>query len=165
MNADSKAHLLSDATKSEIEMWLAKYPANQRRSAIIPALHAVQDANNGHLESDLIDAAADFIGIPRIAAVEVATFYSMYEHKPVGKHKLCVCTNISCMLRGSDAVVTKLKDKLGIGFGETTADGKYTLKEVECLGACVNAPAMQVGNDYHENLTPEKIESLLEELS
>jgi NADH-quinone oxidoreductase subunit E len=92
---------------------------------------------------------------------EVATFYSMYELKPVGKHKICVCTNISCMLRGSDEVVEHLRKKLGIGLGETTPDKKFTLKEVECLGACANAPMFQIGREYHEDLTPEKIDDIL----
>jgi NADH-quinone oxidoreductase subunit E len=99
-----------------------------------------------------------------IAVYEVATFYSMYELKPVGKHKLCVCTNVSCMLCGSDDVVNHLKEKLGIDFGEVTKDGQYSLKEVECLGACVNAPVMQVGEEYYEHLTPEKIDEILAQL-
>ena len=128
------------------------------------ALRIVQDQNGGHLTLELMDAVAEYLQMPQISVYEVATFYSMYEHKPVGKHKLCVCTNISCMLRDSKSVVDHLQKKLGIGFGEVTEDGEFSLKEVECLGACVNAPVMQVGEHYHEHLDPEKIDALLEEL-
>ena len=164
MVAESKAHLLSDAVKQDVDKWLAKYPADQRRSAVIPGLHIVQAANNGSLDNDLIEALADYLEIPRIAAFEVATFYSNYEHKPVGKYKIGICSSIACKLRGSDSITAHFKDKLGVGFGETTADGQYTLKHVECLGACVNAPVVQVGDTYHEDLTPEKVDKLLEEL-
>jgi len=128
------------------------------------ALRIVQDANNGYLSNSLMDAVADYLEMPKISVYEVATFYSMYEHKPVGKHKICVCTNISCMLCGSDQVVDHLKQRLGIGFGETTEDGRFTLKEVECLGACVEAPMFQIGKDFHVNLTPEKIDAILDGL-
>jgi NADH-quinone oxidoreductase subunit E len=99
-----------------------------------------------------------------IAVEEVATFYSMYEHKPAGRHKICICTNISCMLCDSDMVVNHLQNKLGIKYGEVTADGKFSLKEVECLGACVNAPVVQIGNTYYENLTPQKLDEIIDSL-
>lgn len=111
-----------------------------------------------------MDAIAEYLDMRPIAVYEVATFYSMYELEPVGKHKICVCTNISCMLLGSDTVVDHLSDKLGINLGETTTDGRFTLKEVECLGACVNAPVIQIGDKYYENLTEEKIDQVLEGL-
>jgi len=155
---------LSDKAKAEIDIWLAKYPEDQRRSAVIPALHVVQDENGGWLSEELMNAVADYLQISRVAVYEVATFYSMYDLKPVGKHKVCVCTNVSCMLANSDEIVQRLKEKLNINFGETSADGKVTLKEVECLGACVNAPVMVVDKTYHEKLTPEKVDQILEEL-
>jgi NADH-quinone oxidoreductase subunit E len=109
-----------------------------------------------------MDELADYLDITPIEVYEVATFYSMYEHKPVGKHKICVCTNISCMLRGSDEVVEHLKKKLGVSdFGEITPDGKFSIKEVECLGACVGAPMFQIGDHYHEHLTTDKIDAIL----
>lgn len=155
---------LTPESIQEIDKWLAKYPADQKQSAVMPALTVAQDQNGGWLTTELMDAIADYLSMPKIAVYEVATFYSMYEHKPVGRHKICVCTNVSCMLCGSDDVVGHLRKKLGIGFGETTEDGKFSLKEVECLAACGGAPAMQIGDDYYEKLTPEKIDSILETL-
>jgi NADH-quinone oxidoreductase subunit E len=111
-----------------------------------------------------MDAVADYLDMPSISVYEVATFYSMYELKPVGKHKICICTNISCMLCGSDDVVAHFRKRLNIGLGETTADGRITLKEVECLGACVGAPMLQIGEHYYENLTPESIDQILDGL-
>ncbi|VAW88217.1 NADH-ubiquinone oxidoreductase chain E [hydrothermal vent metagenome] len=162
--AESKRHLLSDETIGEIDVWVAKYPKDQKQSAVMAALTAVQDANGGWLTQDLMEAVAEYLEMEPISVYEVATFYSMYELKPVGRNKICVCTNISCMLCGSDEVVSHLKNKLGIGFGETTADGKVSLKEVECLGACGGAPMLQIGDQYYENLTPEKIDSILDNL-
>ncbi len=155
---------LSQQACAEIDKWLAKYPADQRRSAVIPALHIVQKENGGWLTKPLIEAVADYLRIPHIAAYEVATFYSQYELDPIGRHKIAVCTNISCMLRGSDDVVDHLQNKLGIKMGETTPDGKVTLREVECLGACVNAPVLQLADTYYEHLTPAKIDEILEGL-
>ncbi len=162
--SDDQSHLLSEAVRAEIDIWLAKYPADRRRSALLPALHAAQDANGGYLTDDLIAATADYIKIPRVFGYEAASFYSMYELKPVGKHKIFVCTNVSCMLNGCDSLVAHLKNKLGVGLGETTADGKIMLKEVECLAACGGAPAMLVNKTYYENMTPAKIDEVLEQL-
>ena len=156
--------LLSPEDCAEIDRWISKYPPEHKLSATMPALRIVQESHGGWLTTELMDAVADYLGVPAMAVYEVATFYSMYELKPVGKHKICVCTNISCMLRGSDDVVAHFKNKLGIHLGETTPDNKFTLKEVECLGACGGAPMMQVGTDYHENLTPEKIDEILAKL-
>lgn len=157
--------LLSDAVRTDIDGWLAKYPPTQRRSALLPALHIVQDANQGYLTDELLDVTADYLEIPRIFAYEVASFYSMYDLKPVGKHKIFVCTNVSCMLNGCDKLVEHLQTKLGIKLGETTADGKITIKEVECLAACGGAPAILVDKTYHENMTPAQLDVLLEQLS
>jgi NADH-quinone oxidoreductase subunit E len=157
--------LLSEESRSEIDAWIAKYPPEQKQSAVMGALRIVQEENGGYLTTELMDAVAEYLEMAPIAVYEVATFYSMYELKPVGKHKICVCTNVSCMLCGSDDIVAHLKQKLNIGFGETTADNKFTLKEVECLGACGGAPMMQIGNKYYENLTSEKIDEILAKLA
>ncbi|KAA3626434.1 MAG: NADH-quinone oxidoreductase subunit NuoE [Proteobacteria bacterium] len=156
--------LLTPASLNEIDQWIDKYPAEQRQSAVMAALRVAQEQNGGWLTSDLMDAVAEYLQMPAIAVYEVATFYSMYELRPVGKTKLCLCTNISCQLRGSEEIVAHLKQRLGVEMGGTTEDGKITLKEVECLGACVNAPVMQVGREYHENLTPESIDAFLDGL-
>ena len=162
--AEPNIELLTEASQSEIDRWVAKYPADQKQSAVMAALRIAQDQNGGWLSNDLIEAVAAYLEMPPIAAYEVATFYSMYDLEPVGRHKVCVCSNISCMLRGSDQVLAHLKERLGVGPGETTEDGRVTVKEVECLGACVGAPMMQVGTEYHENLTPERIDEILEGL-
>jgi len=156
--------MLSEASLKEIAQELAKYPVDRRQSALMAALRIAQN-EYGWLSNKLIEHVAGVIQIPPIRAYEVATFYSMYELKPVGKHKICICTNISCMLRGSNEVVNHLIGKLGIEIGETTRDGRITLKEVECLAACSGAPMMQVNQDYYENLTPERIDAVLESLS
>ena len=158
------ATLLSDDVKAAIEKWAEKYPPERRQSAILPALTLVQDANQGYLSNELIDAVADYLTMSCVTAYEVATFYSLYELKPVGRHKIGVCTNISCMLSGCDKIVKHLKERLKINFGETTADNKFTLKEVECLGACANAPVVHIGQRYYENLTTKEIDKILDNL-
>jgi len=160
----AKVALLTEASRKDIDTWIAKYPEDKKQSAVMSALRIAQDQNAGYLNDDLIDAVAEYLDMESIAVYEVASFYSMYELKPVGKYKICVCTNISCMLCGSDEIVGHLEKKLGITFGEVTQDGKFSLKEVECLGACVNAPMLQVGDTYHENLTPESIDKLIDNL-
>ncbi|MBI3771990.1 MAG: NADH-quinone oxidoreductase subunit NuoE [Gammaproteobacteria bacterium] len=162
--SSSKLHLITDASRAEIDTWIAKYPVERKQSAVMPALRILQDQNGGWLTNDLMDAVAEYLDMPAIAVYEVATFYSMYEHKPVGKHKISVCTNISCLLCGSEDLVRHLEVKLGVKLGQTTGDGKFTLKEVECLGACCGAPMMQIGRQYFENLTPEKIDQILDSL-
>lgn len=160
----SKLQLISEESRRDIDKWVAKYPSERKRSAVMSALRIVQDANGGFLTQDLMDAVAEYLEMEPISVYEVATFYSMYELKPVARNKISVCTNISCMLCGSDQVVSHLKKRLGVGLGQTTADGKITLKEVECLGACCGAPMMQVNREYHEFLTPEKIDAILDRL-
>ncbi len=165
MSEQSEKTLLQYMTAEQmqdIDQWIAKYPANQRQSAVMSTLRVVQEAHN-HLTPELMDAIAAYLEMPSIAVYEVASFYTMYEHKPVGKHLINVCTNISCQLRDSKEVVTYLQKKLGIQLGETTIDGRFTLRSVECLGACVNAPMMQVDKDYHENLTTDSIDEVLEQ--
>ncbi len=156
--------LLTKDSRAEIDRWIAKYPADQKQSAVMAALRIVQEQNEGHLTTELMDAVAQYLQMDPIAVYEVATFYSMYEMKPVGRHKICVCTNISCMLCGSEEIVEHLKKKLGIGFGEVTPDGRFSLKEVECLGACVGAPMFQIGEHYYEHLTTEKVDRILNEI-
>jgi len=160
----SKLHLISDVSKSDIDSWIVKYPPEQKCGAVMAALRIMQDQNSGSLTPDIMAAIAEYLEMQPIEVYEVATFYSMYELKPVGTHKICVCTNISCLLCGSKQVVDHLEQKLGIKMGEVTADGKFSLKEVECLGACVNAPMCQIGNDYHEKLTPEILDKILDGL-
>lgn len=156
--------VLSHRAKAAIDKWLTKFPENQRQSAVLYALTIVQEENGGFLAEPQMDCVAAYLGMPRIAVYEVASFYSLFELKPVGRHKISVCTNISCMLCGSENVVKHLKHRLKIDFGETTADGKFTLKEVECLAACGGAPAMQIGKQYYEKLTPDRIDHILDEL-
>lgn len=146
----------------EIDKWIAKYPAEQRQSAVMSALTIIQE-EHGFLTSELMDKLAEYLRMPPIAVYEVASFYSMYELEPIGKNLISVCTNISCKLCGSSSIIEHLKNKLQIKVGETTSDGKFTLREVECLGACVNAPMMQINKNYHENLTADKVDEILEE--
>lgn len=159
-----KSGLFSEQVRQQIDKWIAKYPPEWKQSAVMGALRVVQEDNGGWLTTELMDKVAAYLDMAPIAVYEVASFYSMYEHKPVGKHKICMCTNISCMLNGSDNLVQHLEDRLSIKLGETTKDGQYTLKEVECLGACVGAPMMQIGDKYYENLTPELLDSILDSL-
>lgn len=157
--------IIQGQVKADIDHWIAQYPQGQQKSAVMPGLSVIQVANGGYLTEALMDELADYLEITPIEVYEVATFYSMYEHQPVGKHKICVCTNISCMLRGSDEVVDHLKKRLGVSdFNELSADGKFSIKEVECLGACVGAPMFQIGDHYHEHLTSEKIDAILASL-
>lgn len=156
---------LSDHIAAEIDRWVAKFPPDRKRSAVLSALHAVQHENNGYLTTELMDAVAAYLELPNILVYEVASFYSMFETKPVGRHHISVCTNISCMLRGSQEVVDYVETKLGIKTGESTPDGRIYLKrEEECLAACCGAPMMMVDHVFHENLTPEIIDNVLDEL-
>jgi NADH-quinone oxidoreductase subunit E len=157
---------LSAPVRAEIDHWLAKFPPDRKRSAVIAALHAAQHENKGFLTTDLMDAVAAYLELPNILVYEVASFYSMFETKPVGRHHISVCTNISCMLRGSQEVVEYIENKLGIKTGESTPDGRIYLKrEEECLAACCGAPMMMVDHVYHENLTPPLIDKILDELT
>ncbi|MBA4696051.1 MAG: NADH-quinone oxidoreductase subunit NuoE [Legionella sp.] len=154
--------LLSSEGIHEINEWIAKYPPQQKQSALLSALRIAQE-EKGYLTPEVMDAVADYLEIPATVAYEVATFYSMYDTKPVGRNRINVCMSISCKLCDSSKLLSHMKKKLGIELGETTTDGRYTLRAVECLAACVNAPMMQVNKDYHENLTPEKIDAILEQ--
>ncbi len=159
------AGLLDGHTRAEIDEWLKKYPADRKRSAVLAALRAAQHQNQGYLTDELIAAVADYLDLPKVQVLEVATFYSMFETRPVGRHHVAVCTNISCMLMGSDSVVEYVEKKLGIKTGESTPDGRIYLKcEEECLAACSEGPMMQVDHVYHTQLTPEKIDEILDGL-
>jgi NADH-quinone oxidoreductase E subunit len=143
---------------------IAKYPRGRQASAVLPLLDLAQRQHAGWLPRAAMDYVAQLLGMPPIRVYEVATFYTMFNLRPVGRHHVQVCTNLSCWLRGSDQVVETCCRTLGIGVGETTADGMFTLSEVECLGACVNAPMMQIGDDYYEDLDPAATETILGEL-
>ncbi len=157
--------LLSDHARKEIDAWRKKYPANQPRSAVLAALRAAQHQNQGYLTPELMDAVAVYLELPPIYVYEAATFYSMFETEPVGRHSVSVCTNISCMLCGAEEIVSHIERKLGIRTGETTEDGRIFLKqEEECLAACRNAPMMMVDHVFHENLTLEKVDQILDAL-
>jgi NADH-quinone oxidoreductase subunit E len=156
---------LSAHVREEIDRWVSKFPPDRKRSAVISALHAVQHENHGYLTVPLMDAVAEYLQLPPIQVYEIATFYSMFETKPVGRHHISVCTNISCMLRGADEIVARCEKKLGIKTGESTPDGRIYLKrEEECLAACNNAPMLMVDHVYHENLTPDDVDKILDEL-
>jgi NADH-quinone oxidoreductase subunit E len=156
---------LSDHVREEIDHWVAKYPPDHQRSAVLAALRIVQHDNGGYLTTELMDAVAEYLELPPIAVYEVGTFYSMLETRPVGRHSISVCTNISCMLRGGYEIRDHIEKKLGIRTGESTPDGRFFLKqEEECLAACSFAPMMQVDHVYHENLTPEKVDEILDKL-
>lgn len=162
---NSKTEILSDHTREEIDHWLSKFPEDRKRSAVIGALNAAQHQNQGFLTTDLMDAVADYLDLASIHVYEVASFYSMYETKPVARNNIAICTNISCMLMGADQVVDHIENKLGIKIGESTEDGRIFLKcEEECLAACSGGPMMQVNHVYHEKLTPEKIDEILDGL-
>lgn len=158
--------ILDDKTQQEIDHWIAKYPENQQRSAVVAALLLVQEKNGGWLSHGAMDAVAAYLDLARIEVYEVATFYDMFELKPVGQHKVAICTNVSCMLRGANEIADAAKQRLGIDFNQTTADGKFYLREVECMAACVGAPMCQIDDEhYHENLTPESMVALIDQLA
>jgi NADH-quinone oxidoreductase subunit E len=160
-----KAELLEPATREIIDGWVARFPRDRQRSAVIQSLMAAQDQNGGWLNRELIEAVADYLDIPPVWAAEVASFYSMFDNKPVGRHKVNICTNISCWLNGAEDLVAHAEKKLGIRMGETTDDGRITLKiEEECLAACCGAPMMVVDGHYHEDLDTEKFDKIMDGL-
>lgn len=161
----SEAAILSAHVREEIERWRARFPEDRQRSAVIGALHAVQHENHGYLTAELMNEVAEYLDLPTIQVYEVATFYSMFQTKPVGRHNVAICTNVSCMLRGGEELVEQVEKKLGIKAGESTDDGRiYLKKEEECLAACCGAPMMMVNHKYYENLTPEKVDEILDGL-
>lgn len=159
------SELLSDNVREEIDRWTARFPEGKQRSAVISALHAVQHENGGYLTAELMNAVAEYLSLPTIHVYEVATFYSMFQTKPVGRHNVAICTNVSCMLRGADDIVQHVEVKLGIKLGESTEDGRIYLKqEEECLAACCGAPMMMVDHRYHEDLSKKKVDEILDAL-
>lgn len=155
---------LSTHVREEIDEWLTRYPEDQRRSAVLGALRAVQH-EQGYLSTEIMDAVAEYLRIPAMDVYEAASFYSMFELRPVGRHTIAVCSNVSCMLRGADDLIEHLQNRLGVRLGESTPDGKFYLKrEEECLAACCGAPMMQVDHVYYENLTPQRVDEILDSL-
>ena len=160
-------NILSKHEREDIDGWLKRYPEDQAQSALIAALRAVMHEDH-YLSTEKMDAVADYLSLPKISVYEVASFYSMFEmdEKAAAKNTIAVCTNVSCMLNGSDKVVEHIEEKLGIKMGESTPDGEFFFKiEEECLAACCGAPMMQLNHVYHENLTPDKIDVLLDSVS
>jgi len=156
---------LSAHAREEIDELLSHFPAEQKKSALLGALTVVQHENNGFLTEEIMEAVADYLDLAKIEVYEVASFYSMYELKPVARHNVAICTNICCMLMGSQTLVDHVEKKLGISIGESTADGRiYLKKEEECLAACAGGPMMQVNHVYYEKLTPEKVDEILDSL-
>ena len=156
---------LSAHVKEEIEHWKARFPADRQRSAVISALHAVQHENHGFVTAEQMNAVAEYLDLPTIQVYEVATFYSMFQTREVGRNEVAICTNVSCMLRGAEDIVEHVQNKLGIKLGESTDDGKIFLKtEEECIAACCGAPAMMVNHKYYENLTTEQVDEILDGL-
>ena len=161
----SDADIHSDHVRTEIDRWKARLPEGRQRSAVIGALQAVQHENNGYLTPELMNGVADYLDLPTIQVYEIATFYSMFQTKPVGRHTVSICANVSCMLRGADEIIKCVQNILGVKLGESTEDGRiYLKKEEECLAACCGAPMMMVDHNYHENLTPEIIDTILDDL-
>ena len=162
-HTSSSPGTLSAHVREEIDHWVAKFPEGRQRSAVIAALHAAQHENGGFLTTELMKAVAAYLKLPPIQVFEVASFYSMFETKPVGRHSISVCTNISCMLRGGDDILAHVEKRLGIRAGQSTPDGKFYLKvEEECLAACCGAPMLMIDHVYHENLTPKSVDEILE---
>ena len=164
MNAEAKVQL-SDHAREQVDHWISKFPQGRQRSAVIAALHIVQHDNAGYLTQGLMDAVAGYLNLERVQVYEVATFYSMFETEKVGRHCVSVCTNVSCMLRGSEEIVSHIENRFGIKTGESTPDGKIFLKvEEECLAACTGAPMMMVNHRFYENLTPTSVDEILDGL-
>ena len=165
MNAVPEPALLSEHARAEIDDWLARFPADQKQSAVLAALTVVQHENGGYLTTPLMDAVADYLDMPRIAVYEVGSFYSMFELQPVARHCVAVRTNVSCMLTGADDILAYIEEKLQIKVGESTTDGRIFLKpEEECLAACAGGPMMQVNHVYHTDLTTDKVDQILDAL-
>jgi len=161
----TEKQLLSAHTIEEIDEWLTRYPADKKKSALLAALRAAQHQNDGFLTVPLMNEIAKYLGLAKIEVYEVASFYSMYELEPVARHNVAVCTNVCCMLMGSDTIVDHLQKKLDIKLGESTSDGRIYLKvEEECLAACAGGPMMQVDHKYYTDLTPEKVDEIIDGL-
>ena len=163
--AENLNTVLGEHAREKIDALLTRFPDDQKKSALLGALSVVQHDNKGFLTTELMDAVAAYLSLSKIEVYEAASFYSMYELKPVARNNVAICTNISCMLMGSQNIVDHVENKLGIKIGESTEDGKiYLKKEEECLAACAGGPMMQVNHVYYENLTPEKVDEILDGL-
>lgn len=157
--------VLNAHTREHIDHWVAKFPPDRKRSALIQGLWAAQEQNGGHLSDELITAVTKYLGLPQVWGYEVATFYSMFETQPVGRNNVAICTNISCWLNGAEDIVRHCEQKYGIKLGGTSADGRiYLKKEEECLAACCGAPMMVVNGHYHENLDVTRVDEILDAL-
>jgi NADH-quinone oxidoreductase subunit E len=159
-----KETLLTPELRAEIDKHVAKYPPEWKQSAVMPALTLVQDHNGGWLTRALMDEVAAYLDIPETAVYEVATFYAMYDLEPVGRHKICVCNSVSCMLGGAEDLMHHIETQYKVEPGGTTAYGKFTFKEFECLGACRHAPVVMIDKAYHESVTPDAIDALIDDL-
>ena len=146
---------------SKIDEWIVRYPPEQKRSGVFEALRLMQEENGGFLTIPILDAVADYLDMPKIGVYEVATFFTMFRLNPHGRHVIELCTNVSCMLNGAEELLEYLKTVLEVDINEISKDGLFTIKEVECLGACVNAPVCQIGTEYHEGLTRAKLDQLI----
>jgi NADH-quinone oxidoreductase subunit E len=165
MSAAAEKFTWTEENEAIAQKHIAKYPEGRQQSAVMPLLDLAQRQNGGHVTQEIMEYIADYLEMPAIRVQEVATFYTMYNHKPIGKHHVQVCGTTPCWLRGSDEIMGACRRKLGIEKGQTTEDGMFTLSEVECAGACVNAPVVAIGDDYFEDLTPESMEALLDKLA
>jgi NADH-quinone oxidoreductase subunit E len=157
--------MLTEKTQENIDHWVSKFPPDRKRSALIQALFVTQEENGGWISRELTEAVADYLDLPPVWAHEVVSFYSMFFTEPVGRHKVNICTNISCWLNGAEAIVAHAEEKLGVELGETTGDGRITLvREEECLAGCCGAPMAVVNGHYHENLDIQKLDAILDGL-
>ncbi len=164
MSTAATAFEWNPENQAEAQKHIAKYPEGKQQSAVMPLLHMAQRQNGGHVTQEIMEYIADYLDMPPIRVQEVATFYTMYQHKPVGQYHVEVCGTTPCWLRGAGDVMAACQKKLGIKKGETTDDGLFTLSEVECAGACVNAPVVAINNHYYEDLSPELMEQLLDDI-
>lgn len=162
--APNEPFSFTDENVAEANRIIAKYPEGRQQSAVMPLLYLAQKQNDGWLSQAALEYIASFLGMPVIRVAEVATFYTMYNLTPIGRHHVQVCTNLSCWLRGSDEIMDACRETLGVEIGGTSEDGAFTLSEVECLCACVNAPIVQIDDDFYEDLTPDSIRTILAEL-
>ncbi|MGB5833896.1 MAG: NADH-quinone oxidoreductase subunit NuoE [Thiohalocapsa sp.] len=159
-----KNELFTPEIRAEIDKHIAKYPAEWKQSAVMPALTLVQDQNGGWLTEELMNDVAAYLDMPEVAVYEVASFYAMYDLEPVGRHKVCVCNSVSCMLAGAEQLMAYIEREYEVAPGGTTDDGKFTFKEFECLGACCHAPAVMVDKTYHEYVTSDAFDKLIKKL-
>lgn len=164
MSAATEKFEFTAENRATADAYVAKYPEGRQQSAVMPLLDIAQRQNGGWLSQATLEYVADYLSMPAIRVYEVATFYTMYNLNPVGKHHIQLCRTTPCWLRGANDISAAIKEHLGIETGETSADGQFTLTEVECLGACVNAPMVQINDDYYEDLTPDLIKRVLDAL-